>query len=70
MVRYADAVALIHEIRELGFSNNLEGRSRLPVSRRLLGAAVAHYHQNFSDPDGRTVGMNLGWFQAGVTAEP
>lgn len=53
MVRYADAVALIHEIRELGFSNNLEGRSRLPVSRRLLGAAVAHYHQNFSDPDGR-----------------
>ena len=28
MVRYADAVALIHEIRELGLSNNLVGRSR------------------------------------------
>ncbi len=53
MVRYADAVSLIHEIRELGLSNNLVGRSRKPVTRRLMGAAMAHYHQNFSDPDGR-----------------
>jgi SAM-dependent methyltransferase len=53
MVRYADAVALIHEIRELGLSNNLVGRSRVPVSRRLMGAAVNHYQQNFADPDGR-----------------
>lgn len=53
MVRYADAVALIHEIRELGLSNNLVGRSRTPVSRGLLGAAVNHYQQNFADPDGR-----------------
>ncbi|PZF78890.1 SAM-dependent methyltransferase [Aestuariivirga litoralis] len=53
MVRYADAIALIHEIRELGLSNNLAGRSKLPVSRRLLGAAVNHYQQNFTDPDGR-----------------
>jgi SAM-dependent methyltransferase len=53
MVRYADAVALIHEIRELGLSNALTGRSRRPVSRRLMGAAVNHYHQHFADPDGR-----------------
>ena len=53
IVRYADAVALIHEIRELGLSNMLTGRSRTPVSRRLLGAAVNHYQQNFTDPDGR-----------------
>lgn len=53
MVRYADAVALIHEIRELGFSNSLTGRSRVAVSRRLLGAAVTHYQRNYSDPDGR-----------------
>ena len=53
MVRYADAVALIHEIRELGLSNNLVGRSRTAVSRRLMGAAINHYHQNFADPDGR-----------------
>ena len=53
LVRYADAVALIHEIRALGLSNNLLGRSRTPVSRRLMGAAINHYHQNFTDPDGR-----------------
>jgi hypothetical protein len=53
MVRYADAIALIHEIRELGLSNNLVDRSRTPVSRRLLGAAVNHYHQHFADDDTR-----------------
>jgi len=53
LVRYADPVALIHEIRELGLSNNLAGRSRRPVSRRLMAAAVSHYQQNFADPDGR-----------------
>ncbi|MCA3560350.1 MAG: methyltransferase domain-containing protein [Aestuariivirga sp.] len=53
MVRYSDAVALIHEIRELGLSNNLVGRSRVPVSRRLMGAAINHYQQNFADPDDR-----------------
>ena len=53
MVRYGDAVALIHEIRELGLSNNLVGRSKVPVSRRLMGAAVNHYQQNFADADGR-----------------
>ena len=53
LVRYADPVALIHEIRELGLSNNLAGRSRRPVSRRLMAAAVSHYQQNFADLDGR-----------------
>lgn len=53
LVRYADAVALIHEIRELGLSNSLAHRDRRPVSRRLLGAAINHYQQNFADPDGR-----------------
>jgi SAM-dependent methyltransferase len=53
MVRYADAVALIHELRELGLSNILADRSRTPVTRRLLGAAINHYHQHFADPDGR-----------------
>ena len=53
MVRYADAVALIHEIRELGLSNMLTGRSRTPVSRQLMAAAVNHYQQDFADADGR-----------------
>jgi len=52
-VRYSDAIALIHEIGELGLSNNLAGRSRHFVTRTLLAAAAAHYHANFSDPDGR-----------------
>ena len=34
IVRYADAVALIHEIRELGLSNTLAGRSGRFTSRR------------------------------------
>jgi SAM-dependent methyltransferase len=53
IVRYADAVALFHEIRALGFSNPLMDRSRTPVTRRLLGAAVNAYHSNFADADGR-----------------
>jgi SAM-dependent methyltransferase len=53
MVRYPDAIALIHEIRELGLSNTLTSRSRRPVTRALLGAAVNHYQQNFADADGR-----------------
>lgn len=53
IVRYGDAVALIHEIRELGLSNSLALRSRTPVSRRLMAAAVNHYQRNFADADGR-----------------
>ncbi|MFO1120859.1 MAG: methyltransferase domain-containing protein [Hyphomicrobiales bacterium] len=52
-VRYADAVALIHEIRALGYSNPLAQRSRRPVTRALLGAAVNAYQTNFADADGR-----------------
>ena len=53
IVRYADAIALIHEIRALGYSNPLTDRSRRPVTRTLLGAAVNAYHSNFADADGR-----------------
>lgn len=53
IVRYSDAVALIHEIRELGLSNTLTGRSRRLTSRAVMAAAVEHYQQNFADPDGR-----------------
>jgi len=53
IVRYADAVTLIHEIRALGYSNPLAGRSRKPVTRGLLAAAVNAYHANFTDADGR-----------------
>lgn len=62
MVRYGDALALIHEISSLGMSNNLLGRSRVPVTRRLLGAVADHYHHHFADPDGRIrVTLDLAW---------
>ena len=62
LVRYADAVALIHEIRELGLSNALADRSRKPVTRGLLGAAVNAYHSNFADADGRVrATLDVAW---------
>ncbi len=53
IVRYADAVALIHEIRSLGLSNVLVGRSRRPVTKALLAEVAATYQRRFSDADGR-----------------
>ena len=53
MVRYPDAIALIHEIRSLGLSNPMTGRARKPVTRNLLGEAISIYQQKFSDADGR-----------------
>jgi SAM-dependent methyltransferase len=53
IVRYPNAIALIHEIRSLGLSNPMTGRSRKPVTRNLLGEAISIYQQKFSDEDGR-----------------
>lgn len=65
VVRYADAIALIHEVHALGMSNMLLGRSRTPVSRRLLGAAANAYHANFADPDGRIrATIEIAWLTA------
>ena len=62
VVRYGDAIALIHEIGELGYANHLAGRTRNFVTRRLLGAAVQHYHDRFSDDDGRVrATLDIAW---------
>ncbi len=53
LVRYADPISLMHEIRALGLSNSLKARSRRPVTRGLFGAAAAIYQSRFADPDGR-----------------
>jgi len=53
ILRYPDAIALIHEIRSLGLSNAMTGRSRKPVTRNLLGEAISIYQQKYSDEDGR-----------------
>ena len=64
-VRYGDAVALIHEIGELGLANHLSGRSRRLVSRRLLGAAIGHYHAHFADDDQRIrATLDIAWLTA------
>lgn len=53
LVRYADPIALMHELRSLGLSNPLAARSRRPVGRRLFGAAASVYQTRFADPDTR-----------------
>jgi SAM-dependent methyltransferase len=53
IVRYADAFALMLELRAMGFSNPMIERSRKPVSRRLLAAVAEVYARRFSDADGR-----------------
>ncbi|MBC8037689.1 MAG: methyltransferase domain-containing protein [Rhizobiales bacterium] len=75
IVRYPDAISLIHEVRSLGMSNNLMGRSRSAVSRRLLGAAAAYYQDHFADADGRVratleVAWLTGWSPHGSQQQP
>jgi len=65
IVRYPDAIALIHEIRSLGLSNVMTGRSRTPVTRNLLGEAISIYQQKFSDDDGRVrATIEIAWATA------
>jgi SAM-dependent methyltransferase len=65
IVRYADAIALIHELSALGMSNMLSDRSRRPMSRRSLAAAASHYHSHFADADGRIrATLELAWATA------
>ena len=65
VVRYADPIALMHELRALGLSNPLSARSRRPVSRRLLGTAAAIYQSRFADADTRIrATVELAWATA------
>jgi SAM-dependent methyltransferase len=66
LVRYADPLALMREIKALGLGHALAARSRRLVVPPLLARAAAVYASRFSDPDGRiraTVEMAwcLGW---------
>jgi len=53
MVRYRDFMDLVGDLRVMGETNALVERSRKPMRRDMLAAAVAHYARHFSDPDGR-----------------
>lgn len=52
-VRYKDALALMREIKALGFQHALAERSRRPVSAALLARAAAIYDMRYADDDGR-----------------
>ena len=53
VVRYADPMALLRELKALGWSNVLVERTRRGLSRRLLARMVEHYRDRFADSDGR-----------------
>lgn len=52
-VRYSDMFALMRDLRAVGATNALVGRSRIPLRRDVLFRAAAIYADRFSDPDGR-----------------
>ena len=53
VVRYSDMFALLKDLRAMGMTSALTGRSRKPVSRTLFLRAAQIYAERFSDPDGR-----------------
>ena len=53
VVRYGDFLSLVRDLRAMGETNALVERSRKPMPRAMLAAAMAHYAANFADPDGK-----------------
>jgi SAM-dependent methyltransferase len=53
VVRYADPLALMRELKSLGWSNALVQRTRRGLPRRLLGRVIELYFERFADADGR-----------------
>ncbi len=53
IIRYASAVELFRDLREMGAANTLRERERRPVSRDLFLRAAEIYSERFSDADGR-----------------
>ncbi|MBK5926294.1 methyltransferase domain-containing protein [Rhodobaculum claviforme] len=50
---YADAFALMRDLRAMGEGNALAARPRRPAPRRLFAAAARRYAEAFATPDGR-----------------
>ena len=53
VVRYGEFSQLVRDLRAMGETNALVERSRRPMRRDMLAAAVAHYARHFADPDGK-----------------
>ena len=52
-VRYANAFALMRDLRRMGLTNALNDRRRTPLKRATLFRAAEIYAERFGDPDGR-----------------
>ncbi|MEX3316204.1 methyltransferase domain-containing protein [Sulfitobacter sp. PS-8MA] len=52
-VEYADAWALMRDLRAMGETNALEGRLRRPTARSVLNRAAELYSAHFTAPSGR-----------------
>ena len=64
-LRYADAFALMREIKTTGHANCLADRSTRFTSRRLLTAVASHYASHFANADGRiTATLDIAWAMA------
>jgi SAM-dependent methyltransferase len=53
VVRYADAFALMADLRRMGATNILVERSRTPTRRATMLRMAEVYAERFADPDGR-----------------
>jgi SAM-dependent methyltransferase len=52
-VRYANAFALMGDLRRMGLSNALNDRRKTPLKRATLMRMAEIYAERFADPDGR-----------------
>ena len=52
-VRYADPLALMHDLRAMGATNVLTASARRPLRRATLIRALEIYRERFADADGR-----------------
>jgi SAM-dependent methyltransferase len=53
VIRFSNFTALVRELRLMGETNALVERSRKPMRRDMLKAAMAHYAEHFADSDGK-----------------
>lgn len=52
-VSYPDIFRLMHDLRNMGETNILRRRSRLPLTRRILDETAALYKKSFAEKGGR-----------------
>jgi hypothetical protein len=64
-LRYDNAIALMQEVKALGFANVMVGRSLRLISRHFLQRVAELYQERFSDPDGRIrATVEIAWAMA------